>query len=157
MKRGLIGRISGRSVDRKRRRMFSHVAKLLAATMLLFPVVTLADAPPRFSLPVGGNQVFDQTENGVGVIGTFSITGFDTQNGGLFAVGVVQADLTETGIDESGLPSLVQQALTPDGVAVELPVKITNATCNELTMELGPVPGLSVPILLSYEAPGKPY
>jgi hypothetical protein len=156
MKRGLISRISGRTADKRLRRAFGRIARLLAAAMFLFPTLTLADAPPRFSLPIGDNQFFDQTEAGVGVVGTFSITGFNAQDGILFAVGVVQADLTEIGIDESSLPSFVQQALTPDGAVVELPVKITSATCSQLTMELGAVPGLSSPILVSYEAPGKP-
>ncbi len=156
MKERLIGRLSRPIGSRKQRPTFVSIARFLAIAMFLLPTIAFADVQPRFSLPADGNQFFSQTNDGVGVIGSLSITGFEDQGGVLFAIAVLQADLTETGINESTLPPLVQAALAPDGTAVELPVKITNATCNQLTMEAGPIPGLVEPIILSYSAPSRP-
>jgi len=61
--------------------------------------------------------------------------------------------LTTTGVDQSTLPPAVQDALAVEGTVLTLPVQIDNASCNQFTMEVGPVPGLTEPIFVSYSGP----
>lgn len=129
-------------------RLFKSVAIVLSTTLIV-PQIASAQAPPRFSLPLGGHTFLSQTADGVGVIGALNIEGFENQGGEVIATGIVQADLTNTGVNPSSLSPELEASLTPDGTELMLPVKIVSATCSKFDMEIGPVPGLTSPIVVS--------
>jgi hypothetical protein len=142
------------SLNRKRRGFVAQFRDLalILAMVLSVPAVSWAQAqtpPPRFDLPVAGVHFFSETSNGVGVVGAFTLDGFENQGGVVMASGILQVDLTTPGANTSTLSATLQQALAPDGAALFLPVTIDKATCSDLTIELGPITGLTSPIIIS--------
>ena len=129
-------------------RLTGSLTMLLAGALLL-PGIASAQAPPRFSLPLGGHSFLSQTGDGVGIVGALNVEEFSNQDGQLVATGIVQADLLDPAVNPSVLSSDLQATLTPDGAELTLPVSIETATCKDFTMEVGPVPGLVDPILIS--------
>jgi hypothetical protein len=108
--------------------VWTMVAAFLTATLSLPPAAAAQQANPnqnRTVLPISGT-----VDNAAGTLtGTFAITRFVTQNGGLMAVGTLTATIT----DETGniLRTIIQQAA--------LPVSALNGTCEILHLELGPL------------------
>jgi hypothetical protein len=113
---------------RRRLMVWTMLAAFVTATIGLPAVAAAQQQNPnqnRTVVPIAG------TVNGVAgtLTGTFAITRFATQNGGLVAVGTLTATVT----DAAGaiLRNIVQQ--------VALPVAVINGTCEILHLELGPL------------------
>ncbi|GEM_PF-6249417 len=131
---------------------FAHLLAGFAfavAIVLIVPRHASAQSLQRFSLPLGGHTFLAQTPDGIAVVGAFNIEEFTNQGGQVVATGIVQADLLNPAANTSTLSQDLQTALSPNGVEVALPVKVTTATCRSFTMELGPVPGLTGSIVVA--------
>jgi hypothetical protein len=128
--------------------LLSGITLVLAMTLVL-PQLASAQSPQRFSLPVGGHTFLTQTPDGIGIIGAFNIEEFTNQDGQVVATGIVQADLLNPAANTSTLSQALLTALSPNGVEVTMPVNILTATCRNFSMEIGPVPGLMDPIVVS--------
>ena len=113
---------------RRRLMVWTMLAACMTATIGLPSAVAAQQSNPnqnRTVVPISGT-----VDNAAGTLtGTFAITRFATQNGGLVAIGTLTATVT----DATGniLRTIVQQ--------IALPVTAINGTCQIFHLELGPL------------------
>jgi hypothetical protein len=116
--------------------------RLVTITLLLALVSMVAIAPmgafaaqsaasPLTGIPIANAPVSDATGTVGSFTGTLNITRFVTQNGGLAALGTL--DGTVTYLDPSRAPTAITNQ------AVTLPISISQATCQILALDLGPL------------------
>ena len=98
-------------------------ALILALSMLVVPVAAQAQGQPGISIPIVGT---------IGTTGAFSgafnLTSFAVQNGQLVAIGTLTGVITNAG-------AVVGTILSN----IVLPVTVTQATCDILHLDLGPL------------------
>jgi len=96
---------------------------LLVALILPNAVAAQPPATGTFSVPIAQNPTVGDAING-----TFTITRFATQNGGLVAIGTFTGTVT----DAAGTTATGTQAVT-------IPVSVAGTTCAILHLTLGPL------------------
>jgi len=101
---------------------------LLVALMLPSAVAAKPPATGTFSVPIAQNPTQDPTL-GDAINGSFTITRFATQNGGLVAIGTFTGTVMDA---PAGTTASGTQPLT-------LPVSVAGTTCAILHLTLGPL------------------
>jgi hypothetical protein len=105
-------------------------ALALVSMVALRPASTAEAAQPQFTGTVPITGTFTDAAGGTGTfVGSFDISRFAVQNGGLVAVGTLTGTLTDS----------VGTVLGTVSRQIALPVTIAQATCQILDLELGPL------------------